>query len=87
MIHIVKQPENHWMMHWLEGNNREIQSNTINHYRKGQHLRVLFFSAWEPVVINKKFIENSLCHGEIAGINIEKVITINAEFSQIFFTG
>lgn len=66
MIDIVKQPENHWMMHWLEGNNREIQSNTINHYRKGQHLRVLFFSAWEPVVINKKFIENSLCHGEIA---------------------
>ena len=54
------------MMHWLEGNNREIQSNTINHYRKGQHLRVLFFSAWELVVINKKFIENSLCHGEIA---------------------
>ena len=46
--------------------NREIQSNTINHYRKGQHLRVLFFSAWEPVVINKKFIEKSLCHGEIA---------------------
>ena len=43
MMHIVKQLENHWMMHWLAENNKDIQLKTLEHYKKGQHREVLFF--------------------------------------------